>query len=111
MQFAAVHGDHVTPSITGAAEWDYERHLHASQELFGMLINDRQFADHNRRVMTEWLQTWVPRSVAAIKQMQPIWSQPRVKQMTFADAYARARGRLQSILDGLGLQLPAGVEP
>ena len=110
MRFAAVHGDHVTPTITGAAEWDYERHLHASQELFGMLINDHQFADHNRRVMTEWLQTWVPRSVAAIKQMQPIWSQPRVKQMTFADAYARARGRLQSILDGLSLQLPAGME-
>jgi propane monooxygenase small subunit len=60
--------------------------------------------------MTEWLKTWVPRSVAAIKQLQPIWSQPRVKQMTFADAYAQAQARLQSILDGLDLQLPAGVE-
>jgi hypothetical protein len=30
--------------------------------------------------------------------------------MTFADAYAQAQARLQSILDGLDLQLPAGVE-
>jgi propane monooxygenase small subunit len=59
--------------------------------------------------MNEWLQTWLPRSVAAIKQLQPIWSQPRVKQMTFADAYERAKARMQSILGGLGLQLPAGV--
>jgi hypothetical protein len=30
--------------------------------------------------------------------------------MTFADAYERATARLQSILDGLGLPLPAGME-
>jgi propane monooxygenase small subunit len=110
MQFAAIHGDFVTPVITGAAEWDYERHLQSSQVLFGMLIDDPTFGDHNRQVMQGWLKTWVPRSAAAAKQLQPIWSQPRVKQMTFTDAYERAKARLHSILGELRMELPAGVE-
>jgi propane monooxygenase small subunit len=110
MQFAAVHGDYVTPVITGATEWDYERHLQASQVLYGMLSNDPEFGDHNREVMHEWLKKWVPISVAAIRQLQPIWSLPRVKQMPFGEAYERAKARLDNVLGSIGIQLPAGVE-
>jgi propane monooxygenase small subunit len=106
---AAVHGDYVTPVITGAAQWDYERHLQASQELFGLLVRDATCGEHNRQVMQEWLNRWVPRSITALRQLQPLWAQPRVPQMTFTDAYEQAWAHCAHILGALGLHLPDGV--
>jgi propane monooxygenase small subunit len=109
MRYSAMHGDFITPVIVGMAEWDYERHLRASAELYEMLATDPEHGDRNRSVMTRWLQKYVPLSVEAAKQLQPIWSLPRVKEMTFAEIYDNAQDRFRGILGALHLELPAGV--
>jgi propane monooxygenase small subunit len=109
LQTAAPHGDFVTPVIVGTAEWDYERHLRASLELFGMLADDPVFGARNRQVMEGWLQRYVPMSLEALRQLQPIWSQPRIKETTFADAYEGGRVRFNSIVSSLHLSVPTGV--
>jgi len=79
MQFAAPHGDFVTPTLFGIAEYDYEHNLAYTKDLFEMLINDDEFGAENKRIMGEWLTHWVPYSVAAARQLQPVWSQPKKK--------------------------------
>ena len=41
--------------------------------------------------------------------MQPIWSQPRVKVASFADALAHAKNRIKAIASELGLKVPANL--
>jgi len=110
MQFAAPHGDFVTPTLFGIAEYDYEHNLAYTKDLFEMLINDDEFGAENKRIMGEWLTHWVPYSVAAARQLQPVWSQPKQKILRFEDAYERAKQRFESILQKLGLELPKEVE-
>lgn len=109
MRYSAVHGDFITPAIVGMAEWDFERHLRASAELYGMLATDPRHGEQNSVVMTGWLQKYVPLSVAAARHLQPIWSLPRVKEMTFAEIYDNAQDRFRGILGALNLELPRGV--
>jgi propane 2-monooxygenase small subunit len=110
MQFAAPHGDFVTPTLFGIAEYDYEHNLAYTKDLFEMLINDDEFGAENKRIMGEWLTHWVPYSVAAARQLQPVWSQPKQKILRFVDAFERAKQRFESILQKLGLELPKEVE-
>jgi len=110
MQFAAPHGDFVTPTLFGIAEYDYEHNLAYTKDLFEMLIDDDEFGAENKRIMGEWLAHWVPYSVAAARQLQPVWSQPKQKILRFEDAYDRAKQRFESILQKLGLELPKEVE-
>ena len=110
MQFAAPHGDFVTPTLFGIAEYDYEHNLAYTKDLFEMLIDDDEFGAENKRIMGEWLTHWVPYSVAAARQLQPVWSQPKQKILRFEDAYDRAKQRFESILQKLGLELPKEVE-
>jgi len=110
MQFAAPHGDFVTPTLFGIAEYDYEHNLAYTKDLFEMLIGDDEFGAENKRIMGEWLTHWVPYSVAAARQLQPVWSQPKQKILRFEDAYERAKQRFESILQKLGLELPKEVE-
>ena len=49
-------------------------------------------------------------SVSAARQLQPVWSQPKLKVLRFEDAYERARHRFASILSKLGLELPKEVQ-
>jgi len=77
---------------------------------FVALIDDDEFGAENKRIMGEWLTHWVPYSVAAARQLQPVWSQPKQKILRFEDAYDRAKQRFESILQKLGLELPKEVE-
>jgi propane monooxygenase small subunit len=110
MQFAAPHGDFVTPVYYGIAEHDYERNLAYTIDLFKMLVDDAKHSTHNRGVIDAWLTHWVPYSVAAARQLQPIWSQPHHKVLRFEDAYERAKGRFAANLSNLGIQLPKEVQ-
>jgi len=110
MQFAAPHGDFVTPVLYGIAEYDYEHNLAYTTDLFKLLIDDAEYGEENKRVIGEWLSHWVPYSVAAARQLQPVWSQPKLKVLRFEDAYERARHRFESILSKLGLELPKEVQ-
>jgi propane monooxygenase small subunit len=60
--------------------------------------------------MGEWLAHWTPFSVAAARQLQPIWSQPKHKVLRFEEAFDRAKHRFESILLKIGVQLPKEVQ-
>lgn len=71
---------------------------------------ERAYGEENRRVMQEWLGKWVPYSVAAARQLQPLWSQSSVKPVRFEDAFDRVRTRFTNILSDLRLELPKEVQ-
>jgi propane 2-monooxygenase small subunit len=107
MQAAAGNGDYVTPTVVGAGEVDYaQRDLRWSQRCFGPLVQDREFADHNKQVMNGWLSHWVPQALEAARTMQPLWSQPDAKPPRFEDSLDRAKNRFAGILNDLGLETP-----
>jgi propane monooxygenase small subunit len=103
MQVAAPQGDYVTPAIMGTGEADVAREQRGARHLFGLLLNDAQHADENRVVLQRWLAKWVPLSVTAARQLQPIWSQVSEKAVRFEDSFGRARLRFGDLLDDLGL--------
>jgi propane monooxygenase small subunit len=110
MQFAASHGDYVTPTVVSTAEADLERNLFYSLEMFSVFLNDPQFGDLNKIVVQGWMKKWAPMCIKAAKQLQPIWSQPRIKVTTFDTSYTRVKERFNTILEQLQLELPEEVK-
>lgn len=101
------NGDFVTPTIVGAEEYDYaERDLRYTRVMFRLLTDDREFADHNKAILQQWLSTWVPRCITAARTLQPLWSQPNVKPPRFEDGLDRVKSRFSEILTDLGLATP-----
>jgi propane monooxygenase small subunit len=109
MQYAASHGDFVTPTIVATAEGDFERNLDYTLEMFHTFFSDPEHGQHNKQVAQEWINKYLPMCVKAARQLQPIWSQPRVKVTTFPDQYKKAEERFNTILNALNLELPKGV--
>ncbi|SDR32203.1 propane monooxygenase small subunit [Rhizobiales bacterium GAS113] len=107
MQFAAGNGDFMTPGVVSAAEADYERNLANAVELTHLLANDAQHGAHNRNVFNGWLDRHGALAVEASNNLQPLWSQPRVKVQAFSDAKAAAHHRLANIAAQTGLKSPA----
>jgi propane monooxygenase small subunit len=103
MQCAALQGDFVTPTTMGVGEADAHREQRGARQLFELLVNDPQYAGENRAQLQEWLETWVPRSAAAARQLQPVWSQVSEKALTFEDSLERAKTHFGELLAGLGL--------
>jgi propane monooxygenase small subunit len=83
MQAAAPQGDFVTPVIMGCGEADTAREQRGARALYRMLADDPQHGDHNRRLMQSWLAEWVPVSLEAAHQLQPIWSQVSERVVRF----------------------------
>ena len=101
------NGDFVTPTVVGAEEYDFaERDLRYTRAMFELLTNDKEFADHNKRLLSQWLSDWVPRCLTAARTLQPIWSQPDAKPPRFEDGLDRAKNRFGAILSSLGLDTP-----
>jgi propane 2-monooxygenase small subunit len=110
-QAAARSGDFVTPTIIGAEEYDYaERDLRYTKAIFQLLTDDREFADHNKRLLNAWLVDWTTRSIAAARALQPLWSQPDDKPLRFEDALDRVKSRFAGIVTELGLETPKELE-
>jgi propane monooxygenase small subunit len=106
-QAAPANGDFITPTVVGAEEYDYaERDLRYTKAMFELLVNDKEFAEHNTKIMNDWLATWVPKCIAAARVLQPLWSQPDAKPPRFEDGLDRAKSRFSGILSGLGLPAP-----
>jgi propane monooxygenase small subunit len=106
MQISARNGDYVTPSLVGSGENDYNRDLGYTRALFNMLTNDPEHRDHNRELLSRWLEKWVPLSIAAARELQPIWSQPQERTVPFAESFEAARTGLRSVLSDLDLDQP-----
>src|SRR5258707_11133294 len=101
------NGDFVTPTIVGAAEYDFaERDLRYTTAMFELLTDDREFADHNKAIMQQWLATWVPRAISAARTLQPVWSQPDAKPPRFEDGLDAAKSRFTGIVTALSLEAP-----
>ncbi len=107
LQVAAAHNDFITPSVVSAAEGDYERNLANCVELVHVLLSDKDYALHNKIIISEWLEKHGQLCLAAATQLQPIWSQPRVKVASFLDALDQARNRLKMICTETGLAAPS----
>jgi propane monooxygenase small subunit len=104
MQCAALQGDFVTPTLMGVGEGDAHRDERSARQLFELLLNDPEYADENRAQLQQWLATWVPKSIQAARQLQPVWSQLSEKVVTFEDSLQRAQARFGDLLDGIGLE-------
>lgn len=108
---APANGDFVTPTLIGAEEFDYaERDLRYTKPLFQLLIDDREFAQHNRHYLQQWLAAWVPRCLNAARTMQPLWSLPDAKPPRFEDALDRVKSRFHGILSDMDLQVPKELD-
>jgi propane monooxygenase small subunit len=106
-QAAPSNGDFITPTLIGAEEFDFaERDLRYTKAMFQLLVRDKEFADHNKKTMQQWLELWVPRSIRAARTLQPLWSQPDAKPPRFEDGLDRAKSRFLGILSDLELQAP-----
>ena len=109
MQMAAAQGDYITPSVVSAAEADYERNLANTVELIHMLAHDAQYATANGALFTSWLNKYGALGLDAINNLQPVWSQPRVKVANFADALAQAKNRVKAICGEIGIKPAANL--
>ncbi|MCU7724365.1 toluene hydroxylase [Actinoplanes sp. KI2] len=111
MQAAPRNGDFVTPTIVGAEEFDFsERDLRYTMAIFDLLANDREFAEHNNRILNGWLASWVGLTMPAARALQPLWSQPDSKPIRFEDALDRVKSRFAGIVEDLGLELPKELD-
>jgi propane monooxygenase small subunit len=102
MQMAAAQNDFITPSVVSAAEGDYERNLANTVELFSILAQDPAHGEHNRKLFVSWAEAHGTLANQAAANLQPIWSQPRVKIAQFNDAFAQAKNRLRAIAAEIG---------
>jgi len=110
-QAAPRNGDFVTPTVIGAEEYDFsERDLRYTKAMFALLTADKEFADHNKRLLNEWLTNWVTRSIAAARALQPLWSQPDEKPLRFEDALDAVKSRFAGIVTDLGLETPKELD-
>jgi propane monooxygenase small subunit len=106
-QAAPRNGDFVTPTVIGAAEFDFaERDLRYTTAMFELLVGDREFADHNRAILQGWLSTWTAHALSAARTLQPLWSQPDAKPPRFEDGLDRVKHRFGGIVSTLGLEEP-----
>ncbi len=111
LRFAPPNGDFLTPSIVGVSEREFnDRDLRYTVDMMKDMLEDEEHGDENRELMQQWLETWVPYSLAAARGMEPIWSEPEVKPVDFETSFGRARNRFEEILSDLGLQVPQEVK-
>jgi propane 2-monooxygenase small subunit len=109
MQAAAAQNDFITPSVVSAAEADYERNLANAAELFHILASDPQYAGHNEGLFTGWLSKYGALALDAANNLQPIWSMPRVKTVSFVDALEQGKNRVKAICTQVGLKPSGGL--
>lgn len=109
MHAAPLQGDFVTPAIMGCGESDTAREQRGARALFRMLADDEQYGAENREIMQSWLAQWVPVSLAAAQQLQPIWSQISEKVVRFEDSLLASKRRMADLLDDINLEAPKEV--
>jgi propane monooxygenase small subunit len=103
MQFGAPNNDFMTPSVIAAAEGDYERNLANTIDLIYLLANDEKFGEQNRTLFQKWVMKYAALADKAAKKLQPIWSQPHSKPVSFEEARAVSEERFRKILGELNL--------
>ncbi len=110
MQIAARNGDYITPTIVGTGEHDYDRDLNYTRNLFRLLTRDPEHGETNKVLFGEWLGIWVPRCLHAAHALQPIWSTPAEKPVTFASSLDAAKAKFRSVLESIELDIPEELD-
>lgn len=111
MRFAPLHGDSLTPTLIGVSEREFnDRDLAYTRDMMQDMLEDEEYGDENRQLMQEWLDEWVPYSMAAAKGLEPIWSEPEHQPVSFEESFEKVQSRFEEILSELGLQVPEGVK-
>ena len=59
--------------------------------------------------MQGWLEEWVPVSLAAGRQLQPIWSELSEKVVRFDDSLAASKAHLAELLEDIHLEIPKEI--
>lgn len=103
MQAAAANNDFISPPVISAAEADYERNLANAIDLMHLLVTDETHGAHNKALFQTWVKKHGDLADKATQALQPIWSQPHSKPISYADAKAIADERVNQILSELGL--------
>src|ERR1700735_1880079 len=110
-KIAPRNGDFVTPTVVGAAEYDFaERDLRYTTAMFGLLTTDKEFADYNKNIINGWLSNWVPQAITAARKLQPLWSQTDVKPPRFEDSLDAVKSRFAGIMTDLHLDVPKELD-
>jgi propane monooxygenase small subunit len=110
MQISARNGDYITPTLVGTGENDYARDLAYTRTLYQLLTRDETHGEANKAVFGQWMSTWVPRCLEAAHSLQPIWSQPAEKAITFATSLDAAKTKFRSLLEEIGLDAPKELD-
>lgn len=111
MRFAPVHGDYLSPSVIGVSEREFnDRDLAYTKDMMRDMLEDPVHGEENRQLMQEWLERWVPYSLAAARGLEPIWSEPEVQPVSFDESFEKVKSRFEDILSDLGLTVPEGVK-
>ena len=103
MQSGAANGDFMTPAVISAAEADYERNLANTIDLMYLLAHDEQHGFHNKALFRSWLAKHRALAEKAAKNLQPIWSMPHSKPVSFEDMRAVSQERIGKILGELDI--------
>ncbi|OUC50398.1 toluene hydroxylase, partial [Eggerthia catenaformis] len=103
MQSAAANHDFITPPVISAAEADYDRNLANTIDLIYLLAHDEVHGAHNRQLFLSWLSKHRALADKAALGLQPIWSMPHSKPISFDDIRAQSQERIGQILGELGL--------
>ena len=110
MQIAARNGDYITPTIVGTGENDYDRDLGYTRNLFRILTRDEKFGESNKALFADWMSIWVPRCLDAARALQPLWSQPAEKVVTFATSLGHTEGKFTELLESIELSAPQEIK-
>jgi propane monooxygenase small subunit len=95
-----------TQTIVGTGEHDYGRDLNYTRNLFRLLTRDEEFGAANKTLFAEWMDIWVPRCLEAARALQPIWSTPADKAVTFASSFDAAIAKFTALLQEIELDIP-----
>lgn len=103
MQAASANSDFMTPSVVTSAEGDYERNLANTIDLIHILANDETFGAANRALFQTWVMKHAKLADKAARLLQPIWSMPHSKPISFEEARLVSEERFTKILGELNL--------
>ena len=103
MQAASANNDFMTPSVITSAEGDYERNLANTIDFAHMLVADETFGKANSALFQGWVKKHAALADKAAKLLQPIWSMPHSKPVSFDEARTVSQERFAKILAELSL--------
>jgi len=98
------NGDPVTPMILAGVREDSRRQLATTEELVRMLLSDPEHGDHNRDVISGWVERWTPVSVAAARALEGLFSIKGIEAPPFEASFELVQARQRRIRDELQLR-------